>query len=38
VGELLRRTIAHSDNIAFTLLARLVDQAELDRVRRPSTC
>jgi len=32
VGELLRRMIVHSDNNAFTLLTRVVDQAELDRV------
>jgi len=32
VRELLRRMIVHSDNNAFTLLARVVDPAELDRV------
>ena len=32
VRELLRRMIVHSDNNAFTLLTRVVDQAELDRV------
>ena len=32
VRELIRRMIVHSDNNAFTLLTRVVDPAELDRV------
>jgi len=32
VRELLRHMIVHSDNNAFTLLTRVVDPAELDRV------